>query len=162
MAQKTDAEWVIDELVAVGDYMRKASEAAGRLVECCERQAEARRSGAPEHVQAIAARDVAAATDEALRLGDNARQHRLRCEAACERLVATGQVTAAERKVIDEVTIEVSFHAMMNAARLYAAVWPAARRRLAAIAARAAAAGRLATIEALAELTGEVARSRME
>ena len=81
MAQKTDAELVIDDLVAVGDYTRKASEAAGRLVECCERQEEAWRSGAPEHAQAIAAREVAAATDEALRLGVNARQYRSRCDA---------------------------------------------------------------------------------
>ena len=154
MAQKTDAELVIDELVAVGDYTRKASEAAGRLVECCERQEEAWRSGAPEHAQAIAAREVAAATDEALRLAVNARQYRSRCDAACERLVTTGQVTAAEREAIGEGWLEVKLHAMMSTARLCAARWAAARPRLAAIEARAGEAGRLATIKALADLIG--------
>ena len=41
---------------------------------------------------------------------------------------------------------------MMITARLCAAVWAAARPRLAVIEARAGAAGRLATIKALAEL----------
>ncbi len=157
MAKKKDTELAVDELAAIGADMRKASEVAARFAACGERLAEARRGAAPERVEAVEAREAAAAVDELGQLVEGARQRTLRFAARCERLAAAGRVAA-----VDEARFQASLASLRVAAKIFNALWGSAAsgRRLAAIEARAGEADRLATIEALAEFIGELCRGK--
>ena len=157
MAKKKDTALAVDELAAIGADMRKASEVAARFAACGERLAEARRGAAPERVEAVEAREAAAAVDELGQLVEGAWQRTLRFAARCERLAATGRVAA-----VDEARFQAGLASLRVAARVFNALWgsPGSGRRLAAIEARAGEAGRLATLEALARFIDEVCGGR--